>query len=859
MSKAEGWLEVLGPVIGMVAGLMVIVGIYFLDPAAIDLGFTLTAERTWLVGAFLIAAGSALAFKLMLPKGVDSGSLIVDLLFGLVIGQLSHFAYGFIAAAIGVQALIAQTPNYWAALLLVPALLSLVIAFSDDDDETDDEADGIAEEEGNHGDEAESDSDSADLPAAAWAGLFLGGLLALYMFAFMAVIGFAFWLYTQLKLIIIDGGTADLGNLPIWKMNVDTLVLLVLLGGGLALGLAVIFSVSALWSSRKSTAATKPVPRRANDSFIDASEEAVHAYAKAQGYDRNNSLWDLFELVSVIAAIGVGAIVTFGGIALIERVPDGTSFPVILSPFGASAIVSLFAFLMLGNLPKSIWSRLSRRFSERAGWVMLRPKKHPDALRNKLVSFVRAGRLSTVTPIKPGEFLHAANLSVERYYYIPAAALFAISLLLLDRDLNTADVLTAQKIEVTDYWTMVKTSYGYDDVREVELRCYLTDKGEPVEAYVLRFKDGQELDIYKSQLIVEKQLTAYEAIDAKLVALAVPFVPGSHQGWFKRDQRGYDADCVETLAGEFPEALRPRVKKLFHMEQMQVVAEIWPWDSELAEAQRAANDYDVDQAVALFTKAIASGRLPENLLAVAHSGRGNARDWHTIAYGLRDEEMLLALRDYQKARELAPSFSTYENEAVTLMALGAYDKAVAAYRKAVELDGSKPYSSLIGLARVERVRGNFDVALQTLDKVLRVWGEENVTSSVHYGRARVLYLKLDDASVVEATTKSVDLDGNLDGAYRFRACAYARLGNFAKAKSDNEKAIEIAKVPAINLKWEETPMAAAYYAEFESDRKIINAMAAGTATSEERAKLCGDLWRYRETPRTRSSLLPAKG
>jgi tetratricopeptide (TPR) repeat protein len=151
------------------------------------------------------------------------------------------------------------------------------------------------------------------------------------------------------------------------------------------------------------------------------------------------------------------------------------------------------------------------------------------------------------------------------------------------------------------------------------------------------------------------------------------------------------------------------------------------------------------------------------------------------------------------------------------------------------------------------------VALQNLDKVLRVWGEENVTSSVHYGRARVLYLKLDDASVVEATTKSVDLDRNLDGAYRFRACAYARLGNFAKAKSDNEKAIEIAKVPAINLKWEDTPMAAAYYAEFESDRKIINAMAAGTATAEERAKLCGDLWRYRETPRTRSSLLPAKG
>lgn len=58
------------------------------------------------------------------------------------------------------------------------------------------------------------------------------------------------------------------------------------------------------------------------------------------------------------------------------------------------------------------------------------------------------------------------------------------------------------------------------------------------------------------------------AIDAKLVAQGVPFVPGSHQGLFRRDERGYDADCVETLAKEFPEELWPRVKKLFHVDEM---------------------------------------------------------------------------------------------------------------------------------------------------------------------------------------------------------------------------------------------------------------------------------------------------
>jgi hypothetical protein len=563
MSKSGGWLDVLGPAIGAVAGMMVVAGIYLLDPAVADFGFALTAERTWLAGAFMIVVGLAFAFKLVRPKGLNSGSAIVDLLGGMVLGDLSHFFYGFIAGAIGLQALFAEPANYWAALLLVPSLLSFAIAFSEDDDENDaeDETEDDEAEEDDGADSGESESGGGVLWGIGALALRLSGFLVLYMAAFFAWLGLAIWAYTNLRRSIFDGEAPSV--VAGWELSVNALLAAAPIAVAVILVLTgILFVAMYPWRSGQAEPSGEPAPLPERDRFIETSERAVRDYAVAQGYDRNNSHWELFELVSVLVMTGVGAIVAIGGAAILERAPEGPSFPIVVSAGGASAVVALFAFIVLSILPKSIWSRLSRRFSERAGWVQLRPKKNPGALSAKLIAFVRAGRLSTTAPIKPGDFLHAANLSGERYYFIAAGVLIAVSLFLLYRDLNSADIVTADAIEITDYWTLETKRYAYSDVAKVELRCFLTDKGEPVEAYVLHFRDGQSLDIFGKQ--VEEKIAAYEAIDAKLVALGVPFVRGNHQGWFKRDQPGYDPSCVDVLAEEFPEALRPRVKQLFH-------------------------------------------------------------------------------------------------------------------------------------------------------------------------------------------------------------------------------------------------------------------------------------------------------
>jgi hypothetical protein len=571
--RRTGWLGTLGPAIGAVAGAMLVAGVYLLDPAAVDLGFELEAARTWIVGAFLIAAAAALVFKLAFPKGLESGSLALDTLAMFTLGDIAHFAYAFIALGIGGEALIASPANYWAALFLVPGMVSLAIAFSDDDDEDADKGAGEPDEDAED-DETSADGDRVTVGEAGRMSLFLGALFAGYMIAIALLVSVGIWTHQRLRGAIFDGEVLDGASAAaLWTAIVKVVPGVAPIAIALVAVLGAIFFLSLVlpWpSSWRSTPSAKGGLSAAGDAFVEASEKAVIAYARAQGY--GSSLMDFFGFLSVMGAIGVGAIVMFGVIEFMKPQPAGPSFPLVIAPGGVSMIVGFFAFLMLWIVPQSIMSRLSRRFSERAGWVLLRPSKNPYALREKIAAFVRTGQLSTARPIDPGAFLHAANLSVERYYYVPAAVTGAVALFLLHRDLTTADVLTAETIEVTDYWTAAMTRFTYTDVRRVELRCYLTDKSATQEAYVLHFKDGQSVDIFGSNEAVAAQLAALEAIDAKLTALGVPFVPGAHQGWFKGDVPGYEPACVERLAEEFGQELQPRIKALFHLDQMRAPA-----------------------------------------------------------------------------------------------------------------------------------------------------------------------------------------------------------------------------------------------------------------------------------------------
>lgn len=839
-----------------VAAVMAVAGVYLIDPSMHDLGFALEPERTWIVGWFLLVSGAAMALALAKPK-LSTGYALVDvpahLILTFVIAYLTVVVLGIIQIALGIGALFGSPPNFWVAALLAPGALSIVLAFASLGDnaasktDTDDDADG-------------GDAGRSEEPTSPNSGKLYGGatlrfslFYALYytvaMLAFMVWMWAGYWLYYRLDEAIFAGETLDaasaLASLAgvwnrLWPVavamsGVIAVMMFVLTAGG----------PFVQWLSQRGVRDANRDLSPAEARFIDKSAERVRAYAQAQRYDRNVWAFQGFSLITVLASIGA-AIGLFVLIAASLARKTAPSFPIVLDS-NLSVVLWVFAGIFLCPLLHSILTRASRSYSERSGWVAIGEKNDYFTLTGKLTSFVRQRRLITTSEINPGNFLHAANLSFERYFYA-AAVLAALAAFFSHRDYASADTITANHFELVDYWTLETRRYAYGDVKEVAIRCSFGKENATIEAYRLRFKDGTDLDIYDNTKVGE-QFAAYVAVDEKLRALGVPFVPAAHGGWGRSDELGYDSNCVAAVAKEFPAERAEGVQRLFHLDTLKASEKIWPWDAELGAARTASDAFDISTAIALYSKAIESGRLTGPMLALAYSGRGEAREDYEIAHGLRDAEIVLALRDYQKAREIETTSRAHRDVGRMYAALGAYDESLAAYQNALKLDRPKPYASLLWLGRVELARGRTDEAMRHLDQVLKVWGEDDASMAIYFHRARVFYRTGQDAAVVDAITKGLAYDAEDAEALRFRACAYARLGRFAAARAGIAEAIK-RQVPA------RTPQALAFARALDDDRALIEVMAAKAADGAARAKLCAETWPAEDTPRARSVLLP---
>lgn len=256
MSSAgrTNWIHVIAPAIGLVAGVTFVAGVYLLDPGAIDLGLALDSKRTWLVGAFLIGAGSALAFKLARPDGPNTGSLVIDLLVTPTLGNLSHFVWGAISVVLGAEALLARPPvNDWVALLLVPGLLSLVIAFSNDRSSTQ----AAKDEREKGGDDAFANYGDRPFFDVVWPSLQVGGIFAAYIFAMGTVAALGFALYKCLRAVIFQAATVDGATLAATALDtigdaLPSIARFVLtIGAGMAAFVFVILLSGWLWQKLK--------------------------------------------------------------------------------------------------------------------------------------------------------------------------------------------------------------------------------------------------------------------------------------------------------------------------------------------------------------------------------------------------------------------------------------------------------------------------------------------------------------------------------------------------------------------------------------------------------------------------------
>jgi tetratricopeptide (TPR) repeat protein len=273
----------------------------------------------------------------------------------------------------------------------------------------------------------------------------------------------------------------------------------------------------------------------------------------------------------------------------------------------------------------------------------------------------------------------------------------------------------------------------------------------------------------------------------------------------------------------------------------------------LKRAKEASDAYRVDEAVKLYTDVLESKLLSKEDRAKIYLARGVARFEYETSYGIRDAEVVLALRDFQKSRELVPDAQTYGQEGGALIALGAYDMATDAFSKAVELDTPKPYWSLIGLARVARIQKNFDVALSRLNILESLW-RGDTGMPINYHRGWVLRLAGRHAEAVDAFTKGLPFQRDYAGAYHQRACAHAAMGKLTEALSDAEQAVKLTQTTSDEA-WTKTPSGVSYRKDIESNLVLIKSLASGG--DGDRTKLCFDSFNSGEELRTMTPLLGA--
>jgi tetratricopeptide (TPR) repeat protein len=207
----------------------------------------------------------------------------------------------------------------------------------------------------------------------------------------------------------------------------------------------------------------------------------------------------------------------------------------------------------------------------------------------------------------------------------------------------------------------------------------------------------------------------------------------------------------------------------------------WAGGLEDAIAGFAAESQDnYDEAIRLYTKAIKSGELAGEQLKRVYKGRGYGWDYK----GDYDK----AIADFSKAIEIDPKdATTYYSRGCVWGQKGDYDKAIADYTKAIEID-PKVTGAYVNRGNAWSYKGNYDKAIADYSKAIEI---DPKVAQAYYGRGRAWGEKGDyDKSIVDLT-KAIEINPKLSYAYDIRGNAWREKGDYAKAIADYNKAIEI--------------------------------------------------------------------
>ena len=231
------------------------------------------------------------------------------------------------------------------------------------------------------------------------------------------------------------------------------------------------------------------------------------------------------------------------------------------------------------------------------------------------------------------------------------------------------------------------------------------------------------------------------------------------------------------------------------------------------EAGAALARANVDQAIALYTEALADKALPNERRAIILTDRGVAQarrqspkdaidDFnraiqlypeYAAVYNNRGNVLLgvgavrEAMKDFDRALVLAPGYAAaFSNRAGAHMRLGQIDPAVADYTKAIALVPANP-AAFTGRGRAHLAAYRPQSAIRDFARAVTL---DARFSAAYRGRAEAKMAVDGNDEAIEDFSRAIAFEARNANLYLLRGTAYLEAGNAASAIKDFATAIE---------------------------------------------------------------------
>jgi tetratricopeptide (TPR) repeat protein len=189
---------------------------------------------------------------------------------------------------------------------------------------------------------------------------------------------------------------------------------------------------------------------------------------------------------------------------------------------------------------------------------------------------------------------------------------------------------------------------------------------------------------------------------------------------------------------------------------------------------------DPDRAIHHCTRAIRSGKLSQEDLAITYNNRGSVYD----DKGQYDR----AIQDYDQAVRLDPNYANaYNNRGIAYANKGQYDRAIQEYNQGLSLDPDDAIAyNNRGNAHADK--GQYDRAIQDFNQAIRL---DPDYAYAYNNRGSIYNAKRQFDRAIQDFNQALRLDPDYAYAYNNRGNAYERKGQYDRAIQDYTQVLRL--------------------------------------------------------------------